>query len=76
MRALRNDDEQVVVAPCPSSLVSLPVILSHIKTGKNDHLRLAIGHEGGGGGSRIGMTKITTSSLHLDVRKVVVVADG
>ena len=39
MRALRNDDEQVIVAPCPSSLlVSLPVILSRIETGRNDHL--------------------------------------
>jgi hypothetical protein len=77
MRALRNYDEQVVVAPCPSSLlVSLPIIPSHIETAKNDHLRLAFGREGGGGGNRVGTTKITTSSLRLDTREVVAVADS
>jgi hypothetical protein len=71
MRAPRNDDEKVVVAPCPSSLVSLPIILGRVETAKNDHLRLAFGREGGGGGSRVGTTKITTSGSRLDAREVV-----
>ena len=40
-----------------------------------NHLRLAFGCEGGGGGGRgIGRMKKTTSGSHLDAREVVVVA--
>jgi len=73
MRAPRNDDKQVIITPCPSSLMSLPIILGHVETVKNDHLWLAFGCKGGGSGSCIGTTKITTSGLHLDAREVVVV---
>ena len=53
MRALRDNNEQVIVASCPSTLLmSLPIILSCIETGKNDHLQLAFGHEGGSSGGR------------------------
>jgi len=39
-----------------------------------DHLRLAFGREGGGGGGRhVETPKLTTSSLHLDAREEVVV---
>jgi hypothetical protein len=63
--------------PLPSTLlVSLPIILSCIKTGKNDHLRLAFGCEGGGGGGRrVERMKETTSGSCLDAREVVVVGD-
>jgi len=44
---------------------------------ENDHLRLAFGCEGGGGGgSHVETTKMTTSGSHLDAREVVVVGDG
>ena len=40
-----------------------------------NHLRLAFGREGGGGGgSRVEMPKWTTSGSRLDAREVVVVA--
>jgi len=48
-----NDDEQIVIAPCPSSsLISLGGG-SRVETAEKNHLRLAVGREGGGGGSRV-----------------------
>ena len=44
---------------------------------QNDHLQLVFGHEGGGGGGRgVGRMKMTTSSSHLDVREMEVVAQA
>jgi hypothetical protein len=74
MRALGNDDEQIVVAPCPSSLISLGGG-SCVETAEKNHLRLVFGREGGDGGGRCVETpKITTSTSRLDAREVVVVA--
>jgi hypothetical protein len=56
--------------------VSLLIILGHIETAKNDHLRLAFGREGCSSGGRVGTTEITTLSSRLDAREVVAVADG
>jgi len=65
MRALGNDDEQIVIAPCPSSsLVSLGGG-SHVETTKKNHLWLAVGCKGGGGGSHIETMKMTSSGSHL-----------
>jgi hypothetical protein len=76
MRALGNDDEQIVVAPCPSSsLISLGGG-SRVETAEKNHLRLVFGCEGGdGGGRRVETPKITTSTSHLDAREVVVVGE-
>jgi hypothetical protein len=76
MRALRDNDEQVVVTSCPSTLlVSLPIILSHIETGKNDCSHLDAREVVVVADGRNNKKKIT-SSLRLDTREVVVVADG
>jgi len=77
MRALENDDEQIVVAPSTSSSLVFLGGGSHVEINEKNHLRLAFGCEGGGdGGSRVEMTKMTTSGSRLDAREVVVVADG
>ena len=48
---------------------------SCIEIMKKNHLQLMFGYKGGGGGrSQVETTTVTTSSLHLDVREVVVVA--
>jgi len=74
MRALGNDDEQVIVAPSPSSsLVSLGGG-SRVETTEKNHLWLAFGCEGGdGGGRHVKTPKITTSGSRLDAREVMVV---
>jgi len=71
-----NDDEQVVIVPCPSSsLVSLGGG-SRVETAEKNHLQLAFGREGGdGGGRRVETPKITTSTSRLDAREVVVVGE-
>jgi hypothetical protein len=76
MRALGNDDEQIVVAPCPSSsLISLGGG-SCVETAEKNHLRLVFGREGGdGGGRRVETLKITTSTSCLDAREMVVVGE-
>ena len=62
MRALGNDDEQVVVAPCPSSSLMSLGGGSRVETAEKNHLRLAFGREGGdGGGRRVETPKLTTS---------------
>ena len=62
MRALGNDDKQVVVAPCPSSSLMSLGGGSRVETAEKNHLRLAFGREGGdGGGRRVETPKITTS---------------
>ena len=43
------------------------------RNAKINHLRLAFGREGGGGGSCVETLKSTTSGSHLDTREVVVV---
>jgi len=74
MRALGNDDEQIVIAPCPSSSLMSLGGGSHVETAEKNHLRLAVGRKGGGGGgSRVETPKWTTPGSRLDVREVVVV---
>jgi len=71
MRALGNDDEQVVVTPCPSSSLMSLGGGSCVETAEKNHLQLAFGCEGGGGGGRgVGRAKKTTSGSRLDVREV------
>jgi len=74
MRVLGNDDEQVVIAPCPfSSLVSLGGG-NRVKTTKKNYPQLAFGCKGGGGGgSHVETMKMTTSGSRLDTREVVVI---
>ena len=57
MRVLGNDDKQVIIAPCPSSLMSLGGG-NHVETTKKNYPWLVFGCEGGGGGgSHVEMMK-------------------
>jgi len=48
---------------------------SRVETTENDHLQLAFGREGGGGGRGVGRAKKTTSSSRLNAKEVVRVGD-
>jgi len=67
------DDEQIVVAPCPSSSLMSPGGGSHVETAEKNHLRLAVDMREVVVGVASKLTKRTTSRLRLDVRKEVVV---
>ena len=73
MKALGNDNKQIVVAPCPSSsLVSLGGG-SHVKTAEKNHLWLVVDAREVVVGVASKPMKRTTSRSRLDVREEVVV---
>ena len=50
MRVLGNDDEQVVITPCPSSSLMSLGGGNHVETMKKNYPQLVFGCKGGGGG--------------------------